>query len=407
MSSSVCNPPVFAFVDNRSNACVFNCTREFSVHTLEQTDDKTVTVSEKHSSEHPSEGVPIKTVAAVADTVDGCQVVLLFHNVAYTESNNTTITLSRDQMKKGGVHCNLVDMDQAQRENNGVVGNEWLEKDGHKIAIKRIEIQIRKKESQSYPHIQLSPPTMTQLNSLPIVTMTEPGSWCPALSLRSTAKCSYCGNVQCRRRQCMLLHSSGMGVQSPQDIKHGKYWVYRTKKKMSEIMVDQTSQQAEHPLTIRARSDTRSDNLLDLEEQLPIFSSLDENEVCATISRKQPRDFHDKREKNQLCSDKTSAAKDFMRSTTTDSDSEDELTESLVGVHMPDRELKKKLTTNENCYQFSDRASPTTPRCFEKSLFFTDLHNKVLKKKNLCCTVSIETIAGCSNVIIVTKRLGQ
>ena len=125
----------------------------------------------------------------------------------------------------------------------------------------------------------------------------------------------------------MLLHSSGLGVQSPQDIKHGKYWVYRTKKKMSEILVDQTSQQAEHPLTTRARSDTRSDNLLDLEEQSPMHSLLDENEVCATISGKQPRNFDDEHEKKQLCSDETSAAYDFMRSTKSYGESEDDFKE--------------------------------------------------------------------------------
>ena len=122
VSSPVCNPPVFhSAIDGGSNACVFKCGREFLVDTVEQTEDKTVTVLEKHSTEHPMEGVPIKTIAAVADTAAGCQVVLLFHNVAHAESNDTTITLSRDQMKKGGVHCNLVNVDQVQRENNGVV----------------------------------------------------------------------------------------------------------------------------------------------------------------------------------------------------------------------------------------------------------------------------------------------
>ena len=219
-----------AIVDERSGACVFNCCREFSSHSIQPT-EKTATVSEKCSGKPSANGVPIGTIAAVANTTASCSVILLFHNVAHAESNDTKILLSSDQMKKGGVDCKLIDMDQTERENNGFTHDEWLQKDGHKIPIKRREMKLSKKDSKCFPHTQLSPPTKTQLRSLKHITMTEPGNWCPEHDLRAKAKCSHCGNAECRRRQCIALHSFGMGVQNPQEIEHGKCWVCHTKKK--------------------------------------------------------------------------------------------------------------------------------------------------------------------------------
>ena len=162
-----------------------------------------------------------------------------------------------------------------------------------------------------------------------------------------------------------------------------------TQKKMSEILVDQTSEKVKHPLTLRAQSDPRTHNLLDLEEQLPIHSSLDVKVGCANICKEETQDLDNEREKRQLCSKKTSAANDFVRSTKKDGDSNDEFKERSVVemattiLRMTDENLKKKLTTNKNCCQVSDQASPTTPRCFAKLLFFTDLHSKVVKNEKM------------------------
>ena len=111
-SSSRRSPLEFdAIVDKRSNACVFDCCRKFSLHSIQPT-EKTTTVSEKCSSKPSANGVPIMTIAAVANTAANCSVILLFHNIAHAESNDTKILLSSDQMKKGGVDCKSIDLNQ-------------------------------------------------------------------------------------------------------------------------------------------------------------------------------------------------------------------------------------------------------------------------------------------------------
>ena len=61
----------------------------------------------------------------------------------------------------------------------------------------------------------------------------------------------------------------------------------------------------------------------------------------------------------------------------------EEMSMTTDGVRMLDEDLKKKLNANKNCHQLSNQASPTTPRCFEKSLSFTCLHSKVMKNEKI------------------------
>ena len=48
-----------------------------------------------------------------------------------------------------------------------------------------------------------------------------------------------------------------------------------------------------------------------------------------------------------------------------------------------------------------------TPMLRKILVFHRSSRQGFKEKKNLCCTISTETIAGCSNVIIVRKQLGQ
>ena len=93
---------------------------------------------------------------------------------------------------------------------------------------------------------------------------------------------------------------------------------------MSEILVDKTLQKDNHLLMLRAQTDKRMHNLLDMEEQLPFFPSLKHLASLTKCRRCATSDLESDREKKQLRNKESSATLDFIENTSVNSKLEEE-----------------------------------------------------------------------------------
>ena len=239
---------VTSLIDLRANGCVFICGSEYVVE--DNLQHPTVTVSGANIG--TKNNVPIKTMAALAKTKSGEEVICVFHNAAHVhDTSMSRIFISYEQMSSCVTNIQLnknkFDDDADNHFQESVTINI------HSFEVKRRPTIFCSDKEKRIPFLDLKPFSQQQFKTLTKVHMTSPDAWIPPNKLKSQKCCSFCGTVNCTRPRCVKLHSFGNGYVPTKELEPGEYIIHKTNKKMSDIVVN-SSAKTDYPLDLRAHA---------------------------------------------------------------------------------------------------------------------------------------------------------
>ena len=185
--------------------------------------------------------IPIKTMAALATTISGEDVICLFHNAAHIEGTATTrIFLSKVQMmpnpgvSMGDCHDNLCV--KCQNDSLDVFN------------VNTCPTMFDSNKGEPAPHIDPQPFSCEQFNDLRKVDITSVNPWCPPKAMKANECCSFCGEDSHTRDNCVKLYSFGCGFVPTNQLEPGTHNINFTKKSMTKIAPDFCCSESDVPL---------------------------------------------------------------------------------------------------------------------------------------------------------------
>ena len=187
---------IFSIIDIKANGCLLIGGCQNVVYEKEEQTTVTLTGADIPRTTN----VPLKTVAVIATSVSGEEVICKFHGVAHiVHPTRNEFILSRAQMESNGTTFFLKSNDLVGA--NLFSGVKCVTVDNHTFPIKRCSSIFGQSRSKTAPFIEFkeTPISKHQWKHLKEVDMTSPGVWNPPANLSTRSGCSFCGSKDCRR----------------------------------------------------------------------------------------------------------------------------------------------------------------------------------------------------------------